>query len=107
MKEMKLTFSIFIILSSLVLCQQIISTSLANQKLKKDYAELNHVKYGLFSINKWKQQIATILIEEIDKFDLNSSNQEELKNQIKIQLSTLINKIDAKKNALKERMQNC
>lgn len=50
-----------IIAASAVLCQQIIAHSLANQERKIDYAELNHIQYGLLSIDAWKGQIADIL----------------------------------------------
>lgn len=96
LKLLKLILSILIIIVSLVLCEQIISNSIANQKNKKDYAELNHVKYGLFSVDQWKQQISVILADEINRFYLTSTDERELKKHIEIQLNTLIDKIDKK-----------
>ena len=49
MKIWNLILSIIIVLVSAVLCQQIIKKSISNQKNKYDYAELNHIKYGLLS----------------------------------------------------------
>ena len=78
------------------LCQQIISNSISNQKNKNDYAELNHIKYGLFSVNEWKRQITVILAEEIDKLYLSKTNERELRKHVIVQLNTLIDKVDKK-----------
>ena len=89
-----LTF--IIIITSFMLCHQIISNSISNQKNKNDYAELNHVKYGLFSVDEWKRQITVILAEEIDKLDLSKTNEQELRKHIEVLLNTLIDKVDKK-----------
>jgi hypothetical protein len=96
MKLLNLILSTIIIIASAVLCQQIISNSLANQKNKNDYAELNHVKYGLLSIDEWKLQISAILADEIDKLYLSKANEKVLKKHIEVLLNTLIDKVDRK-----------
>lgn len=96
MKLLNLTLSIIIVIASIFLCQQIISNSLANQKNKNDYAELNHVKYGLLSIEEWKQQITVILAEEINKLYLSKANEKVLKKHVETLLNTLIDKVDKK-----------
>ena len=78
------------------MCEQIISNSIINQKNKKDYAELNHVKYGLFSVDKWKEQISVILEDQINKLNLTNANEQDLKKHIEIQLNTFIDEIDKK-----------
>ena len=78
------------------MCQQIISNSISNQQNKNDYAELNHVKYGLFSVDEWKRQITEILAEEIDKLYLSKANERELRKHIEVLLNTLIDKVDKK-----------
>ncbi|HXH31488.1 MAG TPA: paraquat-inducible protein A [Bacteriovoracaceae bacterium] len=93
MKAIKLVISIFILLASVYLCQQIISLSVLNQIVKNDSAELNHIKYGLFSINNWKRQISTIVQEEIQDLDLSKSNRREIKKMVEAQLETLIDGI--------------
>jgi len=60
MKLLNLLLSCIIIIVSVILCQQIISNSISNQKNKNDYAELNHVKYGLFSVEEWKRHLTLI-----------------------------------------------
>ena len=45
-----------------VLGQQIISLSEINQAQKQDYADINDIKYGLLSINQWKEQLSAIIV---------------------------------------------
>ena len=94
MRLFKIYLSILIIIASAVLCYQIVVNSIANQKNKNDYAELNHVKYGLLSINEWKRQITLILAEEINKLYLSRKNEKVLRKHIEDLLSTLIDKVD-------------
>jgi hypothetical protein len=96
MKLLKLFLSLIIIIASVILCHQIISNSISNQKNKNDYAELNHVKYGLFSVEEWKRQITVILAEEINKLYLSRTNERELRKRIEVQLNTLIDQVDKK-----------
>lgn len=88
--------AIFIFIISLFLSQQIISNSLSNQQNKNDFSELNHIRYGFFSVDTWKHQIILIITDEIDKLYLTNQNEHELKKHVEIQLSTLIDKISNK-----------
>lgn len=94
MKQLDFFFSLFTLIASVVLCQQIITNSIANQHNKNDYAELNHVKYGLLSIDEWKRQVTVILAEEINKLYLSSANEKVLRRHIEVLLNTLIDKVD-------------
>jgi hypothetical protein len=96
MKLLKLFLSIIIIIASVILCHQIISNSISNQNNKNDYAELNHVTYGLLSVEEWKRQITVILAEEINKLYLSRTNERELRKHIKVLLNTLIDQVDKK-----------
>jgi len=96
MKLLKLFLSLIIIIALGILCQQIISNSISNQHNKTDYAELNHVTYGLLSVEEWKRQITVILAEEINKLYLSKTNKRVLRNKIEVQLNTLIDQVDQK-----------
>ena len=61
MKTLKVFLSFMVIIASVVLCYRIIANSMANQENNNDYAELNHVKYGLFSVEAWKRQLPQFL----------------------------------------------
>jgi hypothetical protein len=93
MKLFKLILSFLLIVASAVLCQQIILNSISNQQSKNDYAELNHIQYGLFSIEEWKRQITPILVAEINKLDLSKTNERVLRDHIEVLLNTLIDQV--------------
>lgn len=93
MKHLKLAASIIIFIIITTLGVQIIKDSRANQKYKKDYAELNHFKYGLFSVDAWKEQLSGIISDEIDKLYLTRKNKVTLKNHLEDQLEVLIDKV--------------
>lgn len=94
MKLLKLFVSLIAVIASVFLCQQIVANSVANQQNKNDLAELNHVRYGLLSINEWNRQVTLILAEEINKLYLSRANKKILKKHIKAVLNTLIDKVD-------------
>ncbi|OGS02568.1 MAG: hypothetical protein A2204_00310 [Elusimicrobia bacterium RIFOXYA1_FULL_47_7] len=96
MKLFKLWLPLLVIIASAALCQQIISNSIANQKNKIDYAELNHVKYGLLSVEEWKRQITVILADEVSKIDISRSDRHDLKVHIETLLNTLLDKVSNK-----------
>jgi hypothetical protein len=96
MKLLNLILSLIIIITSVILCHQIISNSISNQENKNDYAELNHVNYGLLSVEEWKRQITVIIAEEINKLYLSRTNERELRKHIEVLLNTLIDKVDKK-----------
>ena len=95
-KLLNLILSVIIIIASVILCYQIISNSISNQENKNDYAELNHVNYGLLSVEEWKRQITVIISEEINKLYLPKKNEWELRKHIEVLLNTLIDKVDKK-----------
>jgi hypothetical protein len=76
-----------------MLCHQIVRNSISNQKNKNDYAELNHVQYGLFSVEEWKRQLAVILTEEINTLYLSKTTERELRKHIEVLLNALIDKV--------------
>lgn len=94
MKLLNLILSLIIIISSAILCRQIISNSLSNQKNKTDYAELNEIKYGLLNVDEWKEQLSAILTDEINKLYLSKTQEQDLRKQIEALLNTLIDQID-------------
>lgn len=95
-KNIKLISTNILFIISIFLCQQIISQSMANQKYKQDYSEINHIKHGLFSIDKWKEHLQTIVQIEIQKLNLSNSNEKELKKHIEVQLDGLIDNVNNK-----------
>lgn len=96
MKHLKVSLIFVLFLTIIVLGTQVIANSRKNQKIKKEIAELQHFTYGLFSVDKWKEQITVIIVKEIDRFSLSRGNQKQLKSHLERQLHILIDKIDEK-----------
>lgn len=87
-------FIIALVLATL-LSYQIISLSISNQERKQEYAEINHIKYGLFSINQWKEQLSDIITSEISELEIDE-NEKQLRPLIHGQLNALIDSVDKK-----------
>lgn len=92
-KTFKTIFSILIALGCLFLARQIIVKSIHNQRDKSDFAEVRHIRYGLFSINEWEKQIELIIRDELKSLDVIESNEAELKKLVESQLNVLIDKV--------------
>lgn len=60
---------------------------------KIELAELNHMRYGLLSVDVWKEQLSIIVTDEIDKLDIRP-HEKTLKRTLEIQLGVLIDKIN-------------
>jgi Paraquat-inducible protein A len=96
MKHLNLIISLAIVIASAVLCARFVSHSFANQRDKADRAVLNHVRYGLFNVGEWKEQLSVILAGEINTLNFNKRTRRELKKRLEGFLNTLIDKVYAR-----------
>jgi hypothetical protein len=80
-------------LAIVVLAPGVVHDALADQKAKADLANINHIMYGMFSVNAWKGQIADIVYAEIQNIDLKSATKK-LKVTIEKQLTAVIDKLN-------------
>ncbi len=94
MKRLNPILSIIILITSIILAQQIISISNYNQSHKSDYAEIYHVKYGLLNAEEWKIKINTILESELNTLYSTKTTEHQFKKKIRVLIKTLIDKID-------------
>lgn len=95
MKKAKMILFVVVLLIATFLAHQIITLSSQNQERKQDYSEINNIKYGLFSINQWKDQLSDIINAEITDLDMTSSK-DKLKPMLEAQLNQLIDSVDQK-----------
>ncbi len=93
MRRFSAIMPLMIIIASAVLCALFISHSLANQRDKVDRAVLNHIRYGLFSVEEWKKQVTVILGGEINNLYLNKTAERELRKRLERLLNTLIDTV--------------
>ena len=50
--------------------------------LKEDLIELSNIKYGLFSIDEWKQILARVITKKINELDLKGENRTKMRKEI-------------------------
>lgn len=73
---------------------QIISASNEKQQLRYEQAELNSIKYGLFDVDQWKDQIAEIIVKKIDEYEITSENKEYIKGHIEAGFYRLFHELE-------------
>ena len=73
---------------------EIVERSDVQQLRKYDDANINHMKYGMFNVNTWKEKLSNIVIAEIEEFRLGKSNKKALKEHVETQLGLLIDKVE-------------
>jgi hypothetical protein len=76
-------------------CYQIVWQSQVQQVVKYDNANINHMRNGLFNVNRWKQRLTEIVVSEIEDFKLTDANKELVKSHIQDQLGALIDKVES------------
>lgn len=92
MKYIKFILLLFGMISAGFLCQRIIHHSKENQQLKSDYAELNSIKYGLFSLDVWKENITTIVVVELDRLYVSNQTEAQMKKHVAAIMDKIIDK---------------
>lgn len=90
MKYLNIALSLVLLVGSFFVSQQLISHSRSNQRNKADYAELNSVKYGLFNIDVWKDQLIAIVKDEFEKLSVSNETEQELREHVAIVLNKMI-----------------
>lgn len=93
MKYLYNLISICLLAAIIALTPALVKDSLADQTAKADLAEINHIMYGIFSVNAWKGQISQIIFDEIQKINLKQTTAK-LKTTIEAQLTSIIDKLN-------------
>ncbi len=92
----KIVLAIVFAIVSIFLCQQIVYNSVQNQQSRIDYAEINHVKYGMFSVDEWKKRLVEIVIKEFDRIYESKETEKELREHVGVILSKMIDEVSLK-----------
>ena len=92
----KFSLSTILFLGIAILGYKTISLARDLQNMKRDASELNHLKYGIFSIDAWKSRIETIIADEIEELSLTPQNKKQLRISLEKQLEILIDQIYGK-----------
>jgi hypothetical protein len=62
--------------------------------MRKDYSELNNIKYGLLSVDSWKTHIFEIVDQQIQQFDFSEQQEDTLKKELNKVLGALVTKAE-------------
>lgn len=65
------------------------------EHLKKDYAEMNNIMLGLFSIEQWTDKVEAIINYQSKSIDISPQQKKELQKEIEGVILALINKAEA------------
>jgi len=94
MKQPKL-FILFILLGSIVfLSLKIYTTEQKKRTMKEDLIELSKIKYGLFSVDEWKQILASIITKKVDEFNFEGANRDNMRKEISAFLYKQIDQLE-------------
>ena len=72
--------------------KEIFTLSSERKLLKEDYSYLNSIKYGLLSVDRWRDNIAQLVAEQIDRFKLSGRQEKDLKDSLNEIINSLITK---------------
>lgn len=64
--------------------------SVRRDRLKQDYSEVNSIRYGLLSVDAWKDKIQAILSDRVGEFELSKAQERVLLGEISSALHALV-----------------
>ncbi len=79
---------------TIALTVQLVSLAKQNQHLKIDLSEINHIRYGLLNVDEWAEQVAGILTEKINEFEVTPENRAQLETSMSNVLYKLIDEVE-------------
>ena len=62
------------------------------QQIRADYSTANNITFGLLSVSQWRDQLETVISQEIQNFDLTPDQRAGLQKEIEDLLNSLIDK---------------
>jgi hypothetical protein len=91
---LKIGITTLLFMVAVVLTVQVIRMSKQHQEIKIDLSEINHIRYGLLNVDEWAEQVAFILTEKINEFEVTPENREQLETSVSNVLYTLIDEVE-------------
>ena len=64
------------------------------KEIKEDYANVNNIELGLFSVENWREQVAHIVDHQVRNFTVTPAQKKELQLEIQDIMLALVNKVD-------------
>jgi hypothetical protein len=66
--------------------------SVQEKQVKTDYSIVNNISFGLLSVSQWRDQVVSIVSDQIEKFEFTNSQEADLQKEIEQILNSLISK---------------
>ncbi len=84
---------LLLVIGSMSYCGYKVYTLSEQQKqIKEDFATINNITFGLFSVNQWKDKLAVIINKQIQGFNFTSGQQKDLQKEIEQIMNGLLTK---------------
>lgn len=74
---------------------QLHTLSKQQEKIKKDYSEMNNITFGLFSVDQWRDEVAGIVHHQVRNFKMTREQKKDLQVEVEQIILALINKAEA------------
>lgn len=72
---------------------QLYEQSKQQEQLKEDYAMMNNITFGVFSVDLWRDKIATIVTQKIKGYKVSKQQKQEMREEVEQQLHAMINEV--------------
>ncbi|WP_276368742.1 paraquat-inducible protein A [Chryseolinea sp. H1M3-3] len=82
MKEPKIFILIILFGAIVFLSFNVYKTANKKRMVKEDLIELSKIKYGLFSVDEWKQILASIITKKVGEFNFDGANRDNMRKEI-------------------------
>lgn len=82
MEKFKLPILTILLIAILFLSFNVYNTERKKRIMKEDLIELSKIKYGLFSVDEWKQILASIITKKIEEFNFEGANRDNMRKEI-------------------------
>lgn len=69
------------------------SISAEQEQLKEDYATINNITFGVFSLDLWTDKLSAVVTEKIKGFKISKEQRKEIKKEVEEQLHGMINEV--------------
>jgi len=82
MKISRIIFILGLIVSISCLSFVIYQSNNTKREIKEDLVELSNIKYGLFSVEEWKNILTKIIAKKIESLELKGNNRKQMKKKV-------------------------
>ena len=82
MKKRKILILAILLGAIVFLSFKVYKTEQKKRMMKEDLIELSKIKYGLFSVDEWKQILASIITKKVGEFNFEGANRDKMRKEI-------------------------